>query len=222
MKRWLLTALFILLFAPSLYASDEVTSTTLSNQRFAAGWEKSYHRQTWINSLELSWKSPEKKSMFRLGVGGSKKWTVRQSSFEGDVGIDFIDTLSLQFGDAFEVEQESEIQLWVMHLGYDYYYPFKSGRWWKMDWEVYASVGVRGQFDLEISSSEYAVDITFREEEDGLQDTFKIPTGLTDKGFSFAIPACFNFDFAIATVRTCGVFHTKRLPAGSLVIAFGM
>jgi hypothetical protein len=203
-----------------LYTTSKVHAN--EDHRFTAGWQKSYFKKRGINALELNWKVKSKKSLFKLSVGGSKKWKTSAQEVEGDVGIHFLDELSIEFGEAYSVEKRSKNQIWAMALGYEYFHPLKSGKWWKIDWEVYPSIGVAGYFDMLVSSSLYNFNVSLVEGEEGISDTLKIPTGITDSGFQFTIPACWNFDFGIATVKTCGLFHTNTLPSVNASITFGI
>ena len=206
---------------PSVSFANSTTDTT-DLHRFTAGWTKQYRKGWNLNGLELAWKIPEKKSLFKLSLNGSKHKSISSEAFSGDAAIEFADSIRIEFGDAYKLIHNTDSQLWLISLAYEMYPWEKSGQWWKLDWDFYPSFGLNGQYELTVSSSDYFVEFFPAGSKESLTEKLGIPTGLTKSEFEFIFPACLNFDISIVTFRTCGLFYVKDNPSISVTISGGL
>jgi|CXWL01.1.fsa_nt_gi hypothetical protein len=189
--------------------------------RFTASWARHYYRGWRLNALETQFKYPKQHSIIKLSVGGSNKRSGAVDMVGGDLNADLLSgILSIELPQEYTIEKIEKTQLWQATIDYEYYWSLYDGKAWKFPFDLYASTGIGGLLDIELSTHKYTYTINFDEEQD-LDGTISIPGTSTDTNFSFFVPGCLNFDFSIATVKGCGFFNIENPKNSSGYWAFG-
>lgn len=211
--------LFILLqifIIPTLAFASPTTATT-EYLRFTAGYAKAYYKKWNLSLLEIAFKVPKKKSLFKAAVGGSKSKNKQIQVAYGDVNAELLHGfVDADLPDEYTVEKINKNKAWVVQLAYEYYLPLWHKQWWKINSELYWSIGVMGQYSLETTSSTYKFDIEFDNDGGKINDKISLPGGVYNSSFDFYVPTCFNFDVGILTVKICSGLNVEK-PKHSIV-----
>lgn len=220
LNKLLFFLISIFLFPLGIQAGTITEPTEL--HRFTTGWVKQYRKGWNLNGIEFGWKIPEKKSLFKLSISGSSRKFISENNISGDVAVELLDSLRVEFGDIYDINKKTKKQIWLSSVAYEFYPWVKSNNWWKTNWVFYPSVGVMGQYEISVSSSSYDVEFFPLDNKDGsLSENISIPTKLSSE-FNFIFPTCVNFDFWIVTLRNCALLYTQSTPSFSVSIAGGL